>query len=72
MSARACEWELKKRLREVEQEIRKSWENYKSFHETMTDVRVKDNAIRMVLLWMLRNDLIPRDEEIARKSGEEK
>jgi hypothetical protein len=54
----ADEDQLKERLDSLEQKIRDSWDRYKRYQETMHDIKIETSALRMVLLWLLREGFI--------------
>ena len=44
---------ITKRLPEVEQEIRQTWERYKTHMLIRHGIRLEDNGLRMILVWLM-------------------
>ena len=50
--------QLKDRLETLEQDIRRSWDSYKRHQWYMHGVEVRDSALRMALLYLIRKGIL--------------
>ena len=51
-------WELSQKLQDTEADIRRTWDAFKDSVRILHGVELKDNGVRMVLLWLIRKGVL--------------